>query len=106
MNCVVHLFGAAAAGRRGRISPNVPGTQIKIVRSHVAGGLFVHNCFLARRKFGPQLVGDGLSDLALNREHISQFVIVCFRPHVGVIARVDELRIYPHAICRPLHAAL
>ena len=47
-----------------------------------------------------------LSDFALDREHIGQFAIECFRPHVGVIARVDELRVYSHPIRGPLHAAL
>ena len=51
------------------------------------------------------MIGDRFSDLALNREHVSQIAIISLRPKMGVGAGVDELSVNANVIGRALHAS-
>jgi hypothetical protein len=64
----------------------------------------LYRLLLVRGELRLQLVGNGFGDLALDGEDIGQIAIVSLRPNIRVTARVDQLRIHPHAIGRALHA--
>ena len=61
--------------------------------------------FLARRNIGAQRFRDSFGQLALQSEKIRQFAIKSVRPNMRVRARIDELRIYAHAIPRLSHCS-
>ena len=70
----------------------------------LVGGLL--DCLLFMwRKFGLQLVGNRLRDLALNGKDVRQFAVISLRPEVPIGARIDQLRVDAHAIARALNAS-
>src|SRR4029077_4750588 len=58
------------------------------------------------RELGLQLVGNGFGDLALNGKDVCQVTIVSLCPEMRIIAGIDQLSVYTHAIVCSLHAAL
>jgi hypothetical protein len=96
----VLVLECARAGRQEEsFGPAVLIEGDKISRRSLLDGFL-----LVRRKLRLQLLRNGFGDLALDREDIGQIAIISLRPHIRVIARVDQLRIHPHAIGRALHA--
>src|SRR5215467_10882774 len=53
-----------------------------------------------------QRLGDSFSDLALNREYVSQLSIIGLGPEVGIGLSVNQLNIDPHLIRSFLDATL
>src|SRR5205085_8839346 len=61
---------------------------------------------ITRRQFRLKLISDCFRDLALNGENISKIAIVSLCPEMGVVPRINQLRIYAHTIVCSLHATL
>jgi hypothetical protein len=49
--------------------------------------------------------GDGGGERGLHFEHVAEAAVVILGPHVGVLARVHELRGNADTLCRRAHAA-
>ena len=81
------------------------GAQIEIIGFQISGWLCCDRRIFPRRKPSVKLLGDGARDLALNRESIGQSSVVNFRPHMRILARVNQLRAYTHFVAGALHAA-
>src|SRR5262245_13216863 len=64
-------------------------TRVQIERGDIARRWTFDCAFLTWRKFCLQLVGNGLCDLALNREYVRQIAIIRLRPQVLVGTRID-----------------
>src|ERR1700738_4846653 len=75
---------------------------MKSLSNRVGGGRLCDSCFLAWRHPNLELVGNRLSNLALNGKHIRKITIVRLRPKMRIRARVNELSIDPDAVGRAL----
>src|SRR5262245_8238261 len=64
---------------RLRVQENF-GTRVKIERADIARRRTFDCVFLAWRKFGLQLIGNRLRDLALNGEHVRQIAVISLPP--------------------------
>ena len=51
------------------------------------------------------MIGDRFRDFALNSENIGQIAIVSLRPEMRIGARIDQLRVYSHAIASTLNTS-
>ena len=81
------------------------GPGVEIEGGQVGGGRLFDRRFLVRRELGLQLIGDGFGNLALDGKHIGQITIVGLCPQMRVGPRIDQLRVHPHLVGRPLHTA-
>jgi hypothetical protein len=61
--------------------------------------------FSLGESFAWSWIGDAFCDLALNSENVGQIAIVILRPEMRVRARVDQLRVYSHAIANALNTS-
>jgi hypothetical protein len=50
-----------------------------------------NDCAASGVSFAFQRTSDILRNLTLNAEDVLQFAIVCFRPKIGIVLRIDEL---------------
>ena len=79
--------------------------KVQVVGCEVARGSSLHGGFFARGKPDLELVGDRLSDVALDGEHIGQIAVVLFRPELCAGLRVDEPGAHAHLAADPLDTA-
>src|SRR2546430_14614624 len=82
------------------------GTQIAVVRDKICCRRFFDRRLLAKGNFGLKLVGDGLGNFALDREHVVERPIIMLRPEMRIGPGVDQLGVYTNAVGRALHASL
>jgi hypothetical protein len=61
---------------------------------------------LLRRELRLERIGDGLRDLALDREDVLDVAVVALRPQVVVGGGLDQLHVDVHLVAGLLHAAL
>src|SRR5438034_10498526 len=80
------VFAGAAKGRptQQRIS-----ARVKIESREIGSGRSLDCGLLARRKFGAQLISNGLCDFALDRKYVIQRAVVVLGPKMSVISRID-----------------
>ena len=84
---------------------NSPGTAVKVECHQISRG----RLSILSAPLGESFATTdrhGLGDLALNGEDIGQVAIVSLRPQVRVGARVDQLRVHPHALPSAEHYLL
>src|ERR1700724_4439276 len=81
-----------STGIRGQLG-QLLGLSIKPLSNRVGGGRLCDSCFLARRHPGLKLIGNRLSNLALNGKDVGQIAIVGLRPKMRISASVNELSI-------------
>src|SRR6266571_6467028 len=67
-----------------RVSQNIIGARIELESSDIARRRLFDGGLFAGRKFCLQLVGDSLSDLALNGEHIREIAVISLSPQMPV----------------------
>src|ERR1700730_1834784 len=92
------LFSTGIRGQLGQLQS----LSMKSLCNGVGGGRLCDSCFLAWRHSSLQLVGNRLSNLTLNGEHIREIAIVSLRPKMRIRARVNELGVDPDTVGRAL----
>ena len=95
-------FPMTAGKRRQK---KIFGVRVEIERCDIGRRAAFNGALLAWRELRLELVGDGLCDLALNSENIGQIAIVSLRPEMRIGARIDQLRVYSHAIASTLNTS-
>ena len=95
-------IGSAEAYRNDKI----PRATVEIEGGDISRGRLLNSFLLTRRKFGLQLISDCFGDFALDGEHVIDWPVVILRPLMRVGARINQLRVHPHLVTRPLHTAL
>src|SRR5207253_2839948 len=78
----------------------LPPTEIKFVRLHVAGRGREQPALVPRRERETQAGNDAVSDLVLDRKDVFEFSVEAFRPQVITMSGVDELDDNAHTISR------
>ena len=101
----IELVGLDRFLPRSRHPQKFVGLQIEQVGLRTVGRLRGDPRLFFRRQFRPQLLGDGLGDVALDGEDIGQVAVVGLGPKMGVGPGIDQLRVHPHFARDPLHAA-
>src|SRR6266480_7417369 len=82
----------------GTSIPEEPASEIKLICLGIFGGFRSYRLPLRTGELCLQSVGDGAGDIAFDSEDVRKLAIVSLRPHMRVIARVNQLRVYSHAI--------
>src|SRR5262245_57456417 len=103
IGCLQQIGSPISAGKRRQ--KKIFGVGVEIEGSDIRRRRLFNGTLLGWRKLRLQLVGDGFCDLALDRENVCQIAIVRLRPEMSIGARVDQLRIYSHAIANTLDAS-
>src|SRR5207248_4304000 len=71
-------------------------TTVEIECRDIRGGLALDCGLFAGGKLRLKLIGDSLGDLTLDSEDVSWVAIVCLRPKMRIIVRIDQLGVDPH----------
>src|SRR5438874_6748708 len=79
--------------------------RVEIKRSDIRRRRLFNGTLLAWRKLRLELISDRFCDLALNSENVGQIAIVSLRPEMRIGARIDQLRVYSHAIASTLNTS-
>src|SRR5205823_928734 len=79
--------------------------RVEIKRSDIRRRRLFDGTLLLWGKLRLELIGDSFCDLALNSENVGQIAIVSLRPEMRIGARIDQLRVYSHAIANTLNTS-
>ena len=85
--------------------PKKSAFEIKLVRFRIFGRLFRNRTFFRTGERCLQRLRNGLRNIALDRENVSQFSIVGLSPKMRVGHCIDQLYIHPDLVIRLLDAA-